>query len=167
MILTVVAIVIIIFGFVAFTGAPYVPSRRRDIRRAFDELYPLGANDILVDIGSGDGVVLREASARGAHAVGYEIHPILVAISRFLSRRDQNVTVELVNFWHANLPKNTTVVYLFGDGRDIEKMADYIQKQVNRMNHDVYLMSYGFTTSKFQCVKTVGAHNLYKIIPSK
>ena len=70
--------IVILVGFSAFTGAPYVPSHRRDVARAFRELYSLDANDVLVDIGSGDGVVLRQASQRGARAVGYEIHPLLV-----------------------------------------------------------------------------------------
>jgi spermidine synthase len=48
---------------------------------AFHELYQLTENDNFVDIGSGDGVVLREASKIGARAVGFEINPILVFIS--------------------------------------------------------------------------------------
>ena len=67
----------IIVGFSAFMGAPYLPSHRRDVARAFDELYPLSSSDVLLDIGSGDGVVLRQASKRGARAIGYEIHPLL------------------------------------------------------------------------------------------
>jgi len=50
-----VAAVVLLFGFVAFTGAPYVPSRRRDLQKAFDELYRLKKTDVLVDIGSGGG----------------------------------------------------------------------------------------------------------------
>jgi hypothetical protein len=45
-----IAAVVLLFGFVAFTGAPYVPSRRRDLQKAFDELYQLKKTDVLVDI---------------------------------------------------------------------------------------------------------------------
>ena len=38
--------IIILVGFSAFTGAPYVPSHRRDVARAFRELYPLSAGDV-------------------------------------------------------------------------------------------------------------------------
>ena len=82
MIFAAIAAVVLLFGFVAFTGAPYVPSRRRDLQKAFDELYRLKKTDVLVDIGSGDGIVLREASRRGARAIGYELQPLLVLISR-------------------------------------------------------------------------------------
>ena len=92
-VIAIVCIVVLLFGFVVFRGAPYVPSKRRDIKRAFEELYPLDDSDTLVDIGSGDGVVLRMAAKRGAHAVGYELNPILVLVSRWLSRKYTTVTI--------------------------------------------------------------------------
>ena len=101
--LWVVAIIVVLVGFVAFTGAPYVPSKRRDVARAFEELYKLTAKDVLVDIGSGDGVVLREAARHGANAVGYEIHPLLVLVAKVLSRGNAHVHVKLANFWRTPL----------------------------------------------------------------
>lgn len=160
-----VTIAVLAVGFVAFTGAPYVPSKRRDIRRAFTDLYPLGDTDTLVDIGSGDGVVLREASKLGAHAVGYEIHPVLVAISKWLSRGDSRVEVELANFWRAELPVETTVVYTFGDSRDIQKMYKKIQNEVTRIGRKVAFITYGFDVPGLAPLRTVGAHHLYTIEP--
>lgn len=148
----------------AFTGAPYVPSKRRDVQRALSELYPLSEKDLLVDIGSGDGIVLREASVRGAHAVGYEIHPLLVLLSRWLSRHDSRVTVRQANFWRTDLPQQTTVVYTFGDGRDIDKMAAYVQRQATKLGHELSFISYAFAT-KQEPVRKVGAHLLYTYKP--
>ena len=152
-------------GFVAFTGAPYVPSKRKDIRRAFTELYPLSDKDVLVDIGSGDGIVLREASQLGAKAIGYEIHPVLVAIAKWLSRNDANVTVRLANFWRSEMPTSTTVVYTFGDSRDITKMYDKVQSEANRLGRALSFITYGFDVPGKQPAKTEGAHHLYKIEP--
>lgn len=163
--LWIAAAVIVLVGFVAFTGAPYVPSKRRDIARAFDELRKLGDDDVLVDIGSGDGVVLREASRRGARAVGYEIHPLLVAISKILSRGDTNVTVYIANFWRATLPSDTSVVYTFGDARDIEKMYAKVQKEATRLGRTIDFISYAFELRGVKPTKTVGAHHLYEIKP--
>ncbi|MBF1024390.1 MAG: hypothetical protein HXK98_00630 [Candidatus Nanogingivalaceae bacterium] len=167
MIFAVFAVVVTMFGFVAFTGAPYVPSRRRDLQRAFNELYQLKEADSLVDIGSGDGVVLREASRRGARAIGYELHPLLVLLSRWLSRGDKKVSVRLANFWRTPLPDDTTVVYLFGDGRDIAKMVQYLQCQTNRIGRDIWLISYGFEAADLELKRTVGAHNLYLLRPER
>ena len=76
MIFAAIAAVVLLFGFVAFTGAPYVPSRRRDLQKAFDELYQLKKTDMLVDIGSGDGVVLRETNRHGARTISYKLQQI-------------------------------------------------------------------------------------------
>ncbi len=158
-------VIVLVFGGTAFLGAPYVPSKRRDINRAFDKLYRLKSGDLLVDIGSGDGVVLRQASKRGARAVGYEINPILVVISRWLSRNNPDVTVRLTNFWHSRLPQATTVVYLFGDGRDIKRMDAWLQKQANLLAKPLAIISYGFTLPGREAAGEEGAHHLYQINP--
>ncbi len=163
--LWVIAGIIVLVGFVAFTGAPYVPSKRRDVAKAFDELYPLSGKDTLVDIGSGDGIVLRMASNYGAKAVGYEIHPILVVVSRFLSRGDTNVRVRLANFWRTPLPNDTTVVYTFGEARDIAKMYAWVQMESSRLGRELAFISYAFTIAGVKPAKTVGAHHLYKVKP--
>ena len=163
--LWIVLAAIISVGFVAFTGAPYVPSKRADVRRAFTELYRLGAHDVLLDIGSGDGIVLREASRLGVRAVGYEIHPLLVMIAKALSLGDPNVTVRFANFWRLPFPDDTTVVYTFGESRDIERMYGRIQGEASRLGRDIAFVSYAFQLPQVPPTATVGAHHLYTIKP--
>lgn len=158
-------VVVILIGFVAFTGAPYVPSRRPDIARLFKELYLLSARDVVVDIGSGDGVVLREVSKLGAQAVGYEIHPILVGVSRFISRHDDHVRVKLANFWWAPLPSNVTVVYTFGDARDIRKMYDRVQSEATRLARNLVFISYAFSVPRVEANKMNNSYYLYIVKP--
>lgn len=161
----IVALIILTFGVVAFRGAPYVPSKRRDVERALTELYALSSDDVLVDIGSGDGVVLRVASRQGSRAIGYEIHPLLVAISKWLSRHDSRVTTRLADFWKTQLPDDTTIVYTFGDGRDIDKMARKVQAEATRLGRPVWFMSYGFGLIDHVATRELGAHKLYQIQP--
>lgn len=153
------------FGFVAFFGAPYVPTHRRQVNKAFDDLYKLGKDDVLVDIGSGDGVLLRAASARGARAIGYELNPILVAITRFLSRKDPRVKVYCKNFWRQTLPENVTVAYAFLESRDIGKMERYLYRQVKERQKPLHFISYGFALPTAHIEEQVGALYLYKISP--
>ena len=160
-----VGAIVLLFGFVVFRGAPYVPSKKGDIERAFDDLYPLSKNDLLVDIGSGDGIVLRQAAKRGAHAVGYELNPLLVLISNWLSRNQPNVKVYLADFWSAKLPKETTVVYTFGESRDIEKMADKVAAEAKRLGKPLLFISYAFEVPRLNPVKKAGAHYLYRFDP--
>lgn len=160
-----VLLLIAVFGFVVVFGAPYVPSKKGELARAFDELYPLGPNDTLVDIGSGDGVVLRLAAERGATAVGFELNPLLVVVSRLLSRGNPSVTVRLANFWHATFPPETTVVYTFGDSRDIVKMAEKVASAATELNRPLMFISYAFAVPGLALQGQAGAHFLYRIEP--
>lgn len=164
MLLFIICLIILLVGFVAFTGAPYVPSKRREVEKAFKKLYPLSFNDTLVDLGSGDGLVLRVASRCGARAIGFELHPILVWLSRFLSRHDDRVMIKQANLWRAKLPKQTSVVYIFADGRDMAKLHRFMISETKRLNKRLYLISYGFKFSIPE-VRSVGAHFLYTFEP--
>lgn len=163
--LVIVGAVVISFGFAAFFGAPYVPSRRKFVARAFDHLYKLDADDVVVDVGSGDGVVLRVASSRGARAIGYEIHPVLVLISRWLSRRDPNVTIELANFWNVHLPADTTLVYAFSVSRDNRRMIRKMQQEANRLGRELKLMCLGSPFATMRPIRTYEAYTLYAFHP--
>jgi SAM-dependent methyltransferase len=158
-------IIVFVFGFVVFRGAPYIPSQKKYIKLAFNELYQLAKSDVLVDIGSGDGVVLREASRIGARAVGFEINPILVFLSRFLSRGDKRVSVHLADFWLANLPDDTTIVYIFSVGRDMKKMMKWMQKETTRIGRPISLISFGFGFKNMKVYKITQPYYLYVFHP--
>lgn len=154
-----------LFGVTALTGAPYVPSRRKDVARAFRALYPMGEKDTLVDLGSGGGGVLRAARARGATVFGVELNPILVACSRIRSWKDAKLTVVCRDMYAIHFPLTTTVVYVFGDSRDIKKMTRKIAQQATILQRPLALISYGFEIPGKTALKKVGAHMLYEITP--
>ncbi len=156
---------ILTFGIIVFRGAPYVPSRKRYITYAFTVLYPLSKKDVLVDIGSGDGVVLREASNYAKKAIGYELNPILVVISRFLSRRQQKVHVVLRDFWLTQLPPETTVVYAFMASPYINKLQTKMQHEANRSGKPLRLILYGNTLSEKTVDNQGEGYRLYTFVP--
>lgn len=161
-----VIIIVLFFGLVVFRGAPYVPSRRASIRQALSELYPLTDKDVLVDMGSGDGIVLREAARIGARAVGYEINPLLVFISRFLSRKySSRVSIRFADFWITHLPNDTTVIYIFSVTRDVNKTIKWIQKETNRLGRQINIISYAIELGDKKAVKNVEAYHLYTFYP--
>lgn len=157
--------IVLAFGFVVFWGAPYVPSKKKDLAQALDKLYPVDKDDVLIDIGSGDGVVLRAAAKRGARAIGYELNPILVAISNFLSRRESRVSSHVANFWYIKLPPETTVIYVFAVSRDIAKLTRKLDAEALRLNKSFKVITYGSEVPDRKAVATVGAHNLYEFTP--
>jgi hypothetical protein len=157
--------VVLAFGFVVFWGAPYVPSKKKDLARALDELYPVNENDVLIDIGSGDGIVLRAAAKRGARAIGYELNPILVGIANFISRKQKKVSSHVANFWHVKLPADTTVIYIFAVSRDIAKLSRKIEAEAVRLDKTLKVITYGSEIPDRKSIATVGAHNLYEFTP--
>jgi hypothetical protein len=157
--------IIVLLGFSVFFGAPYVPSRRHDFTRMFDELYPLTTNDVLIDVGSGDGIILREASRRGAQAIGYEISPLLVGISKWFSRNDNKVTITMANFWQAVFPDATTVIYAFSVERDAKKLKRKIQGEANRLNKTLTLICYGSPLPETKVLREFEAYHLYEFHP--
>lgn len=158
-------LVVALLGISAFFGAPYVPTRRRDLKRMFDELLPLSADDVVLDFGSGDGVVLREVSRRGARAIGYEIHPLFAGLSKLLSWGDVRVKVCLVNAWIAPFPSDVTAVYAFAVGRDSQQLINKMQREVDRLGRPLRLVCYGNPLPGRQPTQTFEAYALYHFQP--
>lgn len=157
--------VVFIFGVVAFRGAPYVPSHKRFAEKSLTELYELSSKDTLIDVGSGDGVILRIAADKGVRAIGYEINPILVIISKLLSFSQPLVSTHLADFWLTKLPKETTIVYAFSVTRDMDKMERKLQETADEVGHPVWFITYGSTMKHKAPVRTLQAHTLYLFEP--
>jgi hypothetical protein len=71
----------------ACVGAPYLPSSRTAFRSVLEHVPELQRDGVkMVDIGSGDGRLVLEASKRGMNAMGIELNPWLVFLSRLKMR---------------------------------------------------------------------------------
>jgi hypothetical protein len=151
------------FGFVVAFGAPYVPSLHKEVRSAFKDLYAVTSKDVIVDLGSGDGQVLLEATKRGATGYGYELNPLLVMISKL--RLGKKASISLHDMWQVRLPETTTLVYLFIVTRDSKRMSRYLQTQVNERGRMLRVMTFGSGLKGFEPVKILKAHSLYEIWP--
>lgn len=159
--LYIVGLIVVLLGASVFFGAPYVPSRRRDLKRMFDELHPVGEGDVVYDVGSGDGVVLREVSRRGAKAVGLEINPVFWAISRILSRGHPNVSIVLGNFWIDPFPDDVTLVYAFAVSRDGKRLIAKMESERERLGRPLTVVCYGSPLPGIEPVRNFEAYHLY------
>jgi len=110
----------------ATQGALYVSTTRVRVR-AFLDAVAMAPGQLLVDLGCGDGRVLREARRRyGVRAVGYELNLLALAKAKLLCLGVAGVAVRPGNFWRADLSGADVVFcYLFPDvmGRLAEKAA--------------------------------------------
>lgn len=159
-----IAALVVFFGSTVFIGAPYVPSQRKYIRRAFEH-FKVTIDDTLVDLGSGDGIVLRTASSYGASAVGYEVNPFLVVLSKLYSLRDPKVRVVMRNFWSSPLPNRVTLVYAFSVQRDEKKLITLLQSEADRLGRSLRLVCLGSAFKSRSAQDTFEAYTLYVFDP--
>lgn len=162
LIVIVVVLVVLLFGFVVMFGAPFLPTHKPSTTKALD-LLDLKPGQTLVELGSGDGRILREAARRGIYAVGYELNPLLVVWSMLASYKYRKyITVNLGNYWHKKLPR-TDGIYVFLLDRYMKKLDNKVVQEISK---DVKLVSYAFEIPGRKCLKTDGALRLYKYICS-
>lgn len=161
--LAIFLIVLLLFVLTALFGAPYVPSSTREAKKAFRHLYLLGQKDLLIDLGSGDGKILKAASECGAKSIGIELNPILALISKYRLRKVKDAKVICKDFFHYDFPAETTVVYVFGDGRDMTRIVKHIEEQATKLKHPVHLISHAFEADGHKLIKQYRAYYLYKI----
>jgi hypothetical protein len=97
-------------------GALYVSTSRVRIT-AFLDAVPMTSAQLLVDLGCGDGRVLRKAYFRyGVRTRGYEMNLLAYAKAQLLSLWIKGVEVRRCNFWREDLSDADVVFcYLFPD----------------------------------------------------
>lgn len=135
----VIAVLLICFGGVLLFGAPYLPTLKKQIGLALD-LAELKPGQIMLELGSGDGRVLRAAAKKGYKAVGYELNPLLVLISKLATwRYRKSVTVKWANFLTADWPQ-AEVIFVFG----IDRLMPKIDQKIQNYQKPVRLISFGF-----------------------
>lgn len=160
------AIVFALFVVTIFRGAPYVPTHPSSLNVLFDDLLEISDADLVIDIGSGDGSVLRAAAKRGVTALGYEINPVLVCVSKLLSLKyGRRVQIKIADFWLVKFPAQTTIVYTFGESRDIKKMYEKVRSEAVRLQKDLRFVSYGFEVPNVKPIVRSNAMNVYRITP--
>ncbi len=162
-VIPIILILVVLFGFTAFTGAPYVPSLKSEIKKAFTKLYRISSKDFLIDLGAGDGIVQKIASEYGAKSVGIELNPIIATIAKIRLRKIKNAKIVTKNFYNYKFPRETTVVYVFGDSRDLSKIFKKIEKEAKRLSKTLKVISYGFETKDYELLKKAGAYFLYEV----
>ena len=100
----------------ATRGALYVSTSRVRIS-AFVDAVPMCPGQLLVDIGCGDGRVLRQVRRKYAvSAVGYELNLLAYVKAKLLCFCRKNIRVRWRNFWTVDLSDADVVFcYLFPD----------------------------------------------------
>lgn len=150
LILEVVFVLFLILFFISdlisgIYGAPYVPISKELVKKILS-LGNLSEDDIIYDLGSGDGRVLIEAviSFRVKKGVGFEISPWPYFKSRFLVRRrglGDKIKVFKENFFKTNL-NEATVVFLYLYPKLVQKLVPKLSKEL-KSGSKIICVSFG------------------------
>jgi precorrin-6B methylase 2 len=94
---------------------PYVPTPQAVVDAMLD-LARVGRNDVLYDLGCGDGRIVVSAARRGARATGVDINPVRLAEARANARQagvTQLVTFKEGDLYQADVsPATVVTLYL-------------------------------------------------------
>lgn len=112
--------------------APWWTTRTREIREAL-KLAKVTKNDIVYDLGCGDGRVLLVAAKEfGAQGVGIEIDPLRYLIANFLvwiNRVSDRVQIVRGNFFDEDLSK-ATVIFVYLVPKTLNRLLPKFKKEL-------------------------------------
>lgn len=130
-ILLAACLLVLVFGFVVLFGAPYVPTMKPQVEAALD-LLALKKGQTLLELGCGDGRVLKAAAKRGLRATGYELNPLLVVVARVNTwRYHSRIRVIWGDYWRATWPPADAIFY-FGLQKYMPKLHQKITQYKQR-----------------------------------
>ena len=162
-VLLLVALVLsVAFAYTAISGAPWVPARSHDIEKLLQSLQ-LTPDMRYVELGCGEGRVLRAVAKTGAQAVGYELNPLLWCIAWLRCLPLPNARVRLANFWSADLGQ-ADFVLAFLVPRTMHRLATTVTKH---MKPGSRLISYVFTLPGHKPEQTVKPWLIYRMSPKQ
>jgi len=97
-------------------GALYVSTARKKIE-AFLDAVPMHSSALLIDLGCGDGRVLRQAAKRyGVRAIGYELNFLAFIRASVQCWGHRTISVRQANFFNVDLSAaNIIFCYLYPD----------------------------------------------------
>jgi SAM-dependent methyltransferase len=116
----------------ALYGLPPVPTNQNRIRKAL-QLVNLQPNELLYDLGAGDGRVLLIAAREfHAKAVGIEIGPVqcaLIWLRVVASGFGNKIQIKWGNYLKADLSQ-ADVVFLYATSKEVLRVTAYLERQM-------------------------------------
>ncbi len=121
------------FAHGAISGAPWVPTGKRDVER-FLEIANIKEGERVYDMGCGDGKVLFACAKKGAKAEGFEIaiFPFILAkIRLFFCKEKKNVKIHYGNIWKWDL-RGADVIYIYLMPKAYPRMKRKLEKEARK-----------------------------------
>lgn len=141
------------------TGVEWVPSPNHIVDKML-KLANVKRNSLVYDLGSGDGKIVLRAAKLGARAIGVEIDPLRVLISKIkikLFKLDKHAKIVHGNFFKTDV-KNADVVTLFLLPNVMEKLENKLR---NNLRKGARIVSYRFVFKNLKPIKSDEENRVY------
>lgn len=157
--LLVLLLAALIVGLGAFFGAPYLPTHRRSVLLAL-KLLNLRPGERLLELGAGDGRLIKAAAELDWRVVGYELNPAwwLVSYLRTL-QFGPRVNIKFANYLTAEWPVDAKAVYVFSSAHAMQALA----KKIKTWPMPLKVVSYGFALPGHKPIHRTGAFYVYEL----
>lgn len=134
-----VVVVLLLVAYTCISAAPWVPTRKFDVDSLLDDAgVNKGTN--YIELGCGDGRLVKAAAKRGANAIGYELNPVMWLIATVNNLGVKNTKIIFKDFWKVDLSK-ADVVMAFILPRTIPRLDTKAKKE---LGNKALLVSYIF-----------------------
>ena len=160
-IIALVCVPFIIYGVFAMkSAAPFVPAMKKNVKKMIKEAN-IQSDETVMDLGSGDGRIVRMAAPYAKESIGIEINPVLYYLSRFLHlfNRKKNITYLRKNLWKVSLAE-VDVLFLFFISTKMPKLKEKIMKE---MKPGSRVVSHTFSFPDWKPEKKHGIVSVYRV----
>jgi len=144
----------------SFLGAVYVPTPMKRVRRML-EIANVGPDDVVYDMGSGDGrIIITAALEYGAKAVGLEADPIRVFYTKLKILRnnlEDRVKVLRANFFNVSMRDATVVTVYQGPEINLRLMKKFKEE----LEPGTRVVSFFFTFEGYEPVMVDEKNQIY------
>jgi len=123
-------LIILSFVYASLRGAPWVPTRKKDIDR-FLKLAKIKKGDKMYDLGCGDGRLVCAAAKVGAKAEGFELSILMYLVSKTRSLFQKNrskIKIHYKNIWKLDLSQ-ADIIYCFLMPEIYPKLKEKLEKE--------------------------------------
>ncbi len=144
-------------------GAIYYPSKPEVIETLIKHLK-LKKDDLVIDLGSGDGRILFAFAHKGVKSIGYEINPFLAKKSQQVAQEldlDKLVTIYTQSMYNSDLSQ-ATIIVLYQFPQYMKKLFSHIQKSITK---PVTIVSNDYEFPGLLPFKTVNKIYYYHVDP--
>ncbi len=125
-------------------GSPYVATRKKRIEEILS-MADLKKNKTFIELGSGDGRIVREAvNLYGVKGIGIDINPLLVFWAKLLGHR--NIEFRVENIFDTDLTR-ADYVYIFLMPKLIEELSKKMDKELKK---GTIVISHGFPIKNWE-----------------